>query len=411
MVKVREEEVAQLVMERLDPAREYADEEILEEIDRVLLEEGRRRRLSVAERAEYRKHLFDSLRRLDVLQELVEDPSVTEIMVNGTAHIFLERDGRIEEAETRFASREKLEDVIQQIVSRVNRAVNTASPIVDARLEDGSRVNVVLPPVAPDGPILTIRRFPAEPVTMEQLIAWGSITPQAAEFLQILVECGYNLFISGGTGTGKTTFLNALSRYIPAGERVITIEDSLELQLTGIPNLVRLETRNATAQGEHAVSIRDLIRTALRMRPDRILIGEVRGAEALDLLQAFNTGHDGSLSTAHANSPGDLLSRLETMVLMGGDLPLPAIRQQIASAVEVLVQLGRLRGGKRCVRSIVEVLRYEEGEILWQPLFTYSETQGRLLPEGNPLCRCRKLEWAGEGGRRARLQELLAVAP
>ncbi|MDD6212366.1 MAG: CpaF family protein [Clostridiales bacterium] len=387
------------------------DDEILEIIDQVLMEEGRQFGISVADRSRQRKSLFDSLRRLDVLQELVEDNEITEIMVNGRSHIFLERHGCVEEWEGEFSSQEKLEDVIQQIVSKVNRVVNTASPIVDARLEDGSRVNVVLPPIAPDGPILTIRKFPKEPISMEKLIGWGSITLEAAEFLRILVECGYNLFVSGGTGSGKTTFLNALSRYIPVNERVITIEDSLELQLTEIDNLVRMETRNATMEGASAVTIRDLIRTALRMRPDRIVIGEVRGAEALDLLQAFNTGHDGSMSTAHANSPADMLSRLETMVLMGGDLPLSAIRQQIGSALEILVHLGRLKGGKRKVLSIVEVLGYEKGEIIWQPLFLYEEREGceKLWPCGNVLQRKRKLELAGARSSMDRLLQLLSV--
>ena len=395
------------VRRRLDPSRELSDGEILEEIDRVLLEEGRRKHLPVRERELFRKKLFDTLRRLDVLQDLIEDESVTEIMVNGCSRIFIERDGKIELYEAGFSSQERLEDVIQQIVSRVNRTVNTASPIVDARLPDGSRVNAVLPPAAPDGPILTIRKFPKERISMEKLIRWGSITPEAAVFLEALVECGYNLFISGGTGSGKTTFLNALSEYIPSEERVITIEDSLELQIMGIPNLVRLETRNADAEGKGAVTIRDLIRTSLRMRPDRIIVGETRGAEALDMLQAFNTGHDGSLSTAHANSPSDLLSRLETMVLMAGELPLAAIRQQIASSVEVLVHLGRIRGGARKVLEIMEVLGYEEGEIRCRTLFSYSEEKEALCPAGHPLVRTRKLEMAGEREKRDRLQNLL----
>ena len=404
-----EAEWKQKVRERLNPAKELGDEEIREAIDQVLLTEGHRAGLAVSEKLRLRKRLFDALRRLDILQELVEDEDVTEIMVNGRSHIFIERDGQLAQYEGTFSSQEVLEDVIQQIVSRVNRAVNTASPIVDARLPDGSRVNVVLPPVAPDGPILTIRKFPREAITMEKLIAWGSITPEAAEFLAILVRCGYNLFISGGTGSGKTTFLNALSAFIPEQERIITIEDSLELQIKSIPNLVRLETRNADAEGNGAVTIRDLIRTSLRMRPTRIIVGETRGAEALDMLQAFNTGHDGSLSTAHANSPRDLIARLETMVLMAGELPLAAIRQQIASSLEILVHLGRLRGGKRKVLEIVEVLGYDEGEIRLQTLFSYSETLGRLLPAGRGLVRTRKLELAGERGKRDRLQALLSL--
>lgn len=394
MEAAKEQELREKVQSRLTPARELEDEEILERIDEVLREAGQKERLSVASRSALRKRLFDSLRRLDLLQSLVEDDTITEIMVNGRTGIFLERDGCTERYQEGFASQERLEDVIQQIVSRVNRVVNTSSPIVDARLEDGSRVNVVLPPIAPDGPILTIRKFPREPVTMERLIAWGSITEEAAVFLQTLVGAGYNLFISGGTGSGKTTFLNALSASIPSNERVITIEDSLELQILGIPNLVRMETRNAGADGNGAVTIRDLIRTALRMRPDRVIVGEVRGAEALDMLQAFNTGHDGSLSTAHANSPVDLLARLETMVLMAGELPLAAIRQQIASAVEILVHLGRMKGGKRKVLSIMEVLGYEAGEIRTQELFAYNAEKGKLCRTEKTLSRRRKWETA-----------------
>ena len=407
----REQQLLERVKETLDPTRELEDGEILAAIDRVLMAEGRRQRIPVSERTGYRKRLFDTLRRLDVLQELVEDDSITEIMVNGREHIFIEQAGAVRPWPETFSSRERLEDVIQQIVSRVNRVVNTSSPIVDARLPDGSRVNAVLPPVAPDGPILTIRKFPKEAVTMQMLTAWGSISQEAADVLKILVACGYNLFISGGTGSGKTTFLNALSAYIPPEERIITIEDSLELKIEGIPNLVRLETRNPDAEGRGAVSIRDLIRTSLRMRPNRIIVGEVRGAEALDMLQAFNTGHDGSLSTAHANSPRDLLARLETMVLMAGELPLMAIRQQIASSVEILVHLGRVRGGARKVLEIVEVLGYEEGEIRTQTLFSYAEEAGGLIPAGHRLVRTRKLEMAGAGERGERLQAFLAHAP
>ena len=399
------------VLQRMNAASRMTDEEIYRIIDQVLREEGRRNGLSVEERSRYRKRLFDSLRRLDVLQDLVEDEEVTEIMVNGAKVIFIEEHGHVSLCPMQFSSQEKLEDVVQQIVSRVNRVVNTASPIVDARLEDGSRVNVVLPPVAPDGPIITIRKFPKSPMTMADLLRWGSISPAAAEFLEIMVGCGYNLFVSGGTGSGKTTFLNVLSGFIPEDERVITIEDSLELQLTHVANVVRLETRNANLEGENAVTIRDLIRTALRMRPDRIIVGECRGAEALDMLQAFNTGHDGSMGTAHANSPADMLSRLETMVLMAGELPLPAIRQQVGSAMEIIIQLGRLKGGGRKVLSIVEVLGYENGEVAWQPLFEYREEEGKgkLVPCGNPLRRTHKLELEGERGWSYRLSQLLAV--
>jgi len=389
-----ERELQQEVLSCLDLSEELSDRELLERIDTILIREGKRRGISLRERTGYRKKLFDSFRRLDVLQELVEDDSITEIMVNGMEAVFLERDGIVHQWNRHFSSREKLEDVIQQMVARVNRIVNTSSPIVDARLEDGSRVNVVLPPVAPDGPILTIRKFSREAITMAMLIEWGSITDEAAGFLEALVKAGYNLFISGGTGSGKTTFLNALSRAIPSQERVITIEDSLELQLA-IPNLVRLEARNANIEGEREVTIRDLIRTALRMRPDRILIGEVRGREALDLLQAMNTGHDGSLSTGHGNSPADMLSRLETMVLMGGELPLAAVRSQIASALDILVHLGRMRDGRRRVLSIVEVLGYEEEQIRCQPLYEYNPAEERGLEAVGILRNRQKWEIAG----------------
>ena len=389
-----EQELQQEVLSCLDLSEELSDRELLERIDTILVREGKRRGISLRERTGYRKKLFDSFRRLDVLQELVEDDSITEIMVNGMEAVFLERDGMVHQWNRHFSSREKLEDVIQQMVARVNRIVNTSSPIVDARLVDGSRVNVVLPPVAPDGPILTIRKFSREAITMEVLIEWGSITDEAAGFLEALVKAGYNLFISGGTGSGKTTFLNALSRAIPSQERVITIEDSLELQLA-IPNLVRLEARNANIEGEREVTIRDLIRTALRMRPDRILIGEVRGREALDLLQAMNTGHDGSLSTGHGNSPADMLSRLETMVLMGGELPLAAVRSQIASALDILVHLGRMRDGRRRVLSIVEVLGYEEEQIRCQPLYEYNPAEERGLEAVGILRNRQKWEIAG----------------
>lgn len=376
-----ERELAQAVMEEMDLSEELDDSELLARIDQVLLRESRRRMLPVQQRAYYRKRIFDSFRGLDVLQELLEDPSVTEIMVNGGKNIFLERKGELCRFDQNFSSPEKLEDVIQRMVSRVNRVVNTASPLVDARLEDGSRLHVALPPVAIDGPTLTIRKFPEEAITMEKLIAWKSISVEAAEFLKRAVEAGYNIFISGGTGSGKTTFLNALSQYIPSGERVITIEDSAELQLP-IENLVRLESRNANLEGEREVSIRDLIRASLRMRPDRLIVGEVRGPEALDMLQAMNTGHDGSLSTGHGNSPKDMLSRLETMVLMGGELPLGAVRGQIASALDLMVHLSRSRDGGRRVVSIVEVLGYEQGEICWQSLYEERGEAGSLEAVG-----------------------------
>ena len=364
-------EIRRRILESLTFERQMPDEELAELIDEEILNfSGGGLRLQ--ERLLLQKELFDSFRRLDILQELVDDPEITEIMVNGPEEIFVESKGRIRQWEKRFESKEQLLDLIQQIVSSVNRIVNTSSPIADARLADGSRVHVVLEPVALDGPILTIRKFP-EPVTMEKLLSYGSISEEAAVFLQKLVEARYNIFVSGGTGAGKTTFLNALSEFIPSGERVITIEDSAELRLRHIENLVRLETREANAEGQGAIGIGMLIRAALRMRPDRILIGEVRGKEALDLLQAMNTGHDGSFSTGHANSPRDMLARLETMVLMAAELPLPAIRSQIASAVDIMVHVARLRDKSRKVTAIEEVDRYENGEIILNSLYRFQE--------------------------------------
>ena len=364
-------EIRRRILESLTFERQMPDEELAELIDEEILNfsDGG---LRLQERLLLQKELFDSFRRLDILQELVDDPEITEIMVNGPEEIFIESKGRIRRWEKRFESKEQLLDLIQQIVSSVNRIVNTSSPIADARLADGSRVHVVLEPVALDGPILTIRKFP-EPVTMERLLRYGSISEEAAVFLQKLVEARYNIFVSGGTGAGKTTFLNALSEFIPSGERVITIEDSAELRLHHIENLVRLETREANAEGQGAIGIGMLIRAALRMRPDRILIGEVRGKEALDLLQAMNTGHDGSFSTGHANSPRDMLARLETMVLMAAELPLPAIRSQIASAVDIMVHVARLRDKSRKVTAIEEVDRYENGEIILNSLYRFQE--------------------------------------
>lgn len=376
------EYISDCVRQQIDLSREVEDSEIQEMIDDLIIQIGRKYALSLSQRQELGKSVFHSIRKMDVLQELVDCDEVTEIMVNGTENIFVEKAGRIYEWDKRFDTREKLENVIQQIVAKCNRVVNEASPIADARLENGSRVNIVLSPVALNGPIITIRRFPDHPISMEDLIRFGSITRQAAEFLEKLVIAGYNIFISGGTGSGKTTFLNALSHYIPKTERIITIEDSAELQLQGIPNLVRLETRNANMDGAREITIRDLIKSSLRMRPDRIIVGEVRGSEAIDMLQALNTGHDGSLSTGHANSSNDMLTRLETMVLMGMDLPLAAVRRQIASGVDIIVHLGRLRDKSRRVLEIVEILGYENGEILTTPLYQFQETgeeNGKVL--------------------------------
>lgn len=362
------------ILERMDMTREIEDEELTQLIYHVLKEASEEEYLSLDEKTILGRELFNAFRKLDLLQEFLEDETITEIMINGTQNIFYERNGRILQSGKRFLSKDKLEDVVQQIAAGSNRLVNEASPIVDARLQDGSRVNVVLDPIALDGPIVTIRKFSKEAITMEQLISWNSVSAEVSGFLAGLVAAGYNIFISGGTGSGKTTFLNALSQYIPKTERIITIEDNAELKIQDVPNLVRLEARNANVEGTGSVTIRDLIRSALRMRPDRIVVGEVRGEEAIDMLQALNTGHDGSLSTGHANSPRDMLSRLETMVLMGMDLPLPAIQRQIASGIDLIVHLGRLRDRSRKVLEASEILGYEDGEIRLKTLYKFVET-------------------------------------
>lgn len=388
--------------QKIDLSREVSDEEVREMIDEMVIHCSRQYALSLKDRQQLGREIFDAIRRMDILQELVEEEEVTEIMINGTQGIFIERKGRLFQWDKNFASKEKLEDVIQQIVAKCNRAVNEASPIVDARLENGARVNIVLAPVALNGPIVTIRRFPSHPIGMTDLLAYGSLTQEAAQDLEKWVRAGYNIIISGGTGSGKTTFLNALSQYIPSTDRVITIEDSAELQLQGIPNLVRLETRDSKREGTTAITIRDLIRSSLRMRPDRIIVGEVRGSEAIDMLQALNTGHDGSLSTGHANSATDMLMRLETMVLMGMELPLSAVRRQIASGVDIIVQLGRLRDKSRKVLEIVEITGYEDGEIVTRPLYQFQETgtdeAGHVMGQlqmCNPLMHTDKLLAAG----------------
>lgn len=394
-------ELRKRVQEQLDLSRELSDEEVQELIDREILKTSRENCLLLEEKLRLQKELFNSMRRLDMLQELIEDPDVTEIMVNGPRDIFIERSGRLIRWERSFSSKGKLEDVVQQIVSFCNRSVSKANPIADARLADGSRVNIVLDPVALNGPVVTIRRFPKEPVRMRQLLEWGSISAEAAAFLQQVVKAGYNIFVSGGTGSGKTTVLNALSEYIPSDERIITIEDNAELQLDRVANLVTLEARNANLEGEREITIRDLIKTSLRMRPDRIIVGEIRGAEAIDMLQAMNTGHDGSLSTGHANSPGDMLSRLETMVLMGMDLPLTAVRRQIASGVDLIVHLGRLRDGSRKVLEIVELDGMEQGEIRLRPLFTFEEEPGQEKAARIKGTLCKKAELLHTGKLRA----------
>ena len=376
-MKNRQDELRKQLKDKLnaeiDYSREISDEEMQGLIDELLIKEGKKQALSLAEKERLRKELFHAVRKLDVLQELVDDKDVTEIMINGAEHIFIEKKGKLSRLEQKFESKEKLEDVIQQIVAAFNRVVNEASPIVDARLKNGARVNVVLSPVALNGPIVTIRRFPDKPITMEDLVSFGSISEEVCKWLQKLVEAKYNIFISGGTGSGKTTFLNALSNYIPQEERIITIEDSAELQILNIPNIVRMETRNANVEGCREITIRDLIKTSLRMRPDRIIVGEVRGGEAFDMMQCLNTGHDGSMSTGHANSSKDMMSRLENMILMGMELPLNAIRQQIASGIDILVHLGRLRDKSRKVLEIAEVLEFEQGEIQLKPLYRFHE--------------------------------------
>lgn len=361
-------------MERLDISREIPDGEILAIIDEAICERAKSQVLSLESRRKLRMEVFYSLRRLDILQELIDDEEITEIMVNGRGRIFYEKHGRILQWDKCFQSREKLEDVIQQIVGTNNRVVNEYSPIVDARLADGSRVNIVLEPIAIDGSCISIRKFPKEPITMEKMIGFGSVSRELVEFLQRLVTARYNIFISGGTGSGKTTFLNALSSFIPADERIVTIEDSAELQIRNIPNLVRLETRNDNMETGNGITIRDLIKTALRMRPDRIIVGEIRGAEALDMLQAMNTGHDGSLSTGHANSCRDMLKRIETMVLMGMELPLTAVQAQIAAGIDILVHLGRMRDRSRKVLDVMEITGYEDHEICLNPLYRFRET-------------------------------------
>lgn len=371
-----QQEIQEELLRELEQGVSFSDEQMQDEIEIRVLKRGQMEYLTIEEKMELVKKIFNSVRRLDVLQELLEDQDITEIMINGPDHIFIEKGGRLLDSGKKFPSQAKLEDVIQQIVSKVNRVVNEASPIVDVRLLDGSRVNVVLPPVALDGPVMTIRRFPENPFDMDKLLELGSITKEAAVFLRTLVEARYNIIISGGTGSGKTTFLNALSNYIPSTERIVTIEDSAELQIQNIANLVRLETRNANLEGKNEITVRDLVRSALRQRPDRIIIGEIRDAAVIELLSAMNTGHDGSISTGHANSPVDMLRRLETLVLTGMDIPLQAVRSQIASAIEIVVQLGRLRDKSRKVLEIDEVCGIEDGEIVLRPLYKFQETKG-----------------------------------
>lgn len=400
-------ERAEYIKNRVLDSCNYAamtNEQLEEEILRCIDEEYRDCYISIEEKAGITDQVLSSIRGLGLLDAIMADANITEVMINGPKDIFIEKAGHVQRMNEEFESESRLEDVVQKIVALAGREVNEANPIVDTRLQDGSRVNVVLPPISLSGPIVTIRKFSKEPMTIEKLIAYGSITREIADKLEILVRAKYNIFIAGGTGSGKTTFLNALSNYIPKDERVITIEDSAELQITNIDNLVRLETRNANTAGVGAITIRDLIKSSLRMRPERIVVGEVRGAEALDMLQAMNTGHDGSLSTGHANSTKDMLSRLETMVLQGAEgLPLPAIRQQISSAVDIIIFLSRMRDRSRKTLEITEILDVVDGEIRLNPLYVFEEDEnstpekvsGGLKRTANPLQNTIKLQMCG----------------
>lgn len=400
---INNKEIKELVLRRIELIKELKDDDILEAIDNILLIKSNEIYLSIKEKERIRKEIFNSIRRLDILQELIDDKDITEIMINGSDKVFIEKNGRIGPWDKKFESQQKLLDIIQQMVSKSNRIINEASPIVDSRLPDGSRVNIVLPPIALEGPIVTIRKFPSKSITIKKLIELGSVSLEVAEFLEKLVVSGYNIFVSGGTGSGKTTFLNVLSNFIPRDERVITIEDSAELQIQNVPNLVRLEVRNTNVEGKNGITIRDLIKSALRMRPDRIVVGEVRDAAAIDMLQAMNSGHDGSLSTGHANSSIDMLNRLETLVLMGTDIPLMAVRKQIASAIDIIIHLGRLRDKTRKVLEISEVLSCVDGEIEINKLYIYKEIMedvngniiGELQKTNNELINLSKLNKAG----------------
>lgn len=396
-------ELKQYVTENL-PLSKISDEELEERIEDIVEQRLAGQYCSIEQRLSIVRQIYSSIRGFGLLDSIISDDTITEVMINGPEHIFIEQNGRLFKLDKQFESQRRLEDVIQRIVGLAGREVNQANPICDTRLPDGSRVNVVLPPIALCGPVLTIRKFSKTPMTIEKLISYGSITQEIADKLELLVRAKYNIFISGGTGSGKTTFLNALSNYIPKDERVITIEDSAELQIEGVENLVSLETRNANASGVGQITIRDLIKSSLRMRPERIIVGEVRGGEALDMLQAMNTGHDGSLSTGHANSTQDMLSRLETMVLQGSSgLPLEAIRQQIASALDIIIHLSRLRDKSRRTMEITEVVGYENGKILLNPLYVFEEDEnstlekvsGSLKRTNNPMKNDFKLRISG----------------
>lgn len=396
-------ELRKYVSENL-PITNLSDEELEDRINELVSKRLQGVYCSIQNKVSIAQQIYSSIRGLGLLDTIMTDDTITEVMINGPDNIFIEQNGKVYKLDRKFESQRRLEDIIQRIVGRAGREVNQASPIVDTRLPDGSRVNVVLPPIALCGPTVTIRKFSRSPMTIERLIKYGSLTEDIAKKLELLVRAKYNIFVCGGTGSGKTTFLNALSNYIPCDERVITIEDSAELQITSIDNLVSLETRNANSSGAGEITIRDLIKSSLRMRPERIVVGEVRGGEALDMLQAMNTGHDGSLSTGHANSTSDMLSRLETMVLQGAPgLPLEAIKQQIASALDIIIYLSRLRDKSRKTMEITEVVGYEKGEIILNPLYIFKEDEsstvekvrGTLIRTENPMKNDFKLRLAG----------------
>ena len=378
--KISKETIREKVISTIDMTREPPEKELHEIIDRIMEEELKEKYLTIKERIKIHKEVFNSIKGLGILEDLLEMDEVTEIMINGRNHIFIEKAGRIIPYDDSIESEERLQDIIQQIVAKTNRRVNESNPIVDTRLEDGSRVNVVLPPVALDGAVITIRKFAKEKITINQLIKWGTLTREVSDLLEKLVVAGYNIFVSGGTGSGKTTFLNVLSNFIPNDQRVVTIEDSAELQLKSVDNIVRLEARQANSQGENEITIRDLIKTSLRMRPDRIIVGEVRGAEALDMVQSLNTGHDGSMSTGHGNSPKDMLARLETMVLMGADIPLNAIRSQLAAGIDIMVHLARMPDKTRKVIEINEIQEFKDNQIILNKL--YCMENGKLKKVG-----------------------------
>lgn len=378
--KISKETIREKVISTIDMTREPQKQELHEIIDRIMEEELKEKYLTIKERIKIHKEVFNSIKGLGILEDLLEMDEVTEIMINGRNHIFIEKAGRIIPYDDSIESEERLQDIIQQIVAKTNRRVNESNPIVDTRLEDGSRVNVVLPPVALDGAVITIRKFAKEKITINQLIKWGTLTREVSDLLEKLVVAGYNIFVSGGTGSGKTTFLNVLSNFIPNDQRVVTIEDSAELQLKSVDNIVRLEARQANSQGENEITIRDLIKTSLRMRPDRIIVGEVRGAEALDMVQSLNTGHDGSMSTGHGNSPKDMLARLETMVLMGADIPLNAIRSQLAAGIDIMVHLARMPDKTRKVIEINEIQEFKDNQIILNKL--YCMENGKLKKVG-----------------------------